>query len=235
MNTIFFDLDGTLLPMDAKSFEHVYFNGLCKVLPEFAPDQLIKSVWAGTKAMINNDGSTTNRLAFADTFSKLTGIDFFEAEPRFEEYYRTRFQDCIHACQPTELSRNIVHILQEKGYKVVIATNPLFPQIATYSRLNWLGLSPEEFSLVTTYENSHYAKPNPAYYQEICQKLSLNPADCLMVGNDAAEDGAALKIGMPVLLVTDCLMNTNNIPTDSFMEKTLDEVLEWAKQLPACL
>lgn len=235
MNTIFFDLDGTLLPMDAKSFEHAYFNGLCKVLPELAPDHLIKSVWAGTKAMINNDGSTTNRLAFADTFSKLTGIDFFEAEPRFEEYYRTGFQDCIHACQLTELSRNIVHILQEKGYKVVIATNPLFPQIATYSRLNWLGLSPEEFSLVTTYENSHYAKPNPAYYQEICQKLSLNPADCLMVGNDAAEDGAALKIGMPILLVTDCLINADNIPTGFFMEKTLGEVLEWAKELPACL
>lgn len=234
MNTIFFDLDGTLLPMDAKTFEHMYFNGLCKVLPEFIPDHLIKAVWAGTKAMISNDGSRTNRLAFADTFSKLTGIDFFEAEPRFEEYYRTGFQECIHACRPTDLSKNIIHTLTEKGYKIVIATNPLFPQVATYSRLNWLGLSPDEFALVTTYEDSHYAKPNPAYYQEICQKLSLHPADCLMVGNDTKEDGAALGTGMPVLLVTDCLINSDNAPTDPFAEKTLQEVLEWAKQLPAC-
>lgn len=235
MNTIFFDLDGTLLPMDAKQFESAYFKGLCRVLPEFAPEQLIKAVWAGTKAMVKNDGSRTNRLAFADTFSSLTGMDFFENEPRFEEYYRTGFQECIHACSPTALSGEIVHTLKEKGYRIVIATNPLFPQIATYSRLRWLGLSPEEFDLVTTYENSHYAKPNPSYYQEICQKLSLNPADCLMVGNDAAEDGAALSIGMPVLLITDCFINTNEIPTDSFSKKTLQELSEWAKKLPNCL
>ncbi|MGN0506492.1 MAG: HAD family hydrolase [Lachnospiraceae bacterium] len=234
MNTVFFDLDGTLLPMDTRQFESAYFKGLCRAVPELSPEKLTEYIWAGTKSMVKNDGSRTNRIAFADTFSKLSGLNFFENEPRFEDYYRTGFQECVHSCRPTAISSEIVHTLKEKGYRVVVATNPLFPQVATYSRLNWLGLSSEEFALVTTYENSHFAKPNPAYYEEICRTLSLNPSDCVMIGNDVAEDGAASSIGIPVVLVTDCLINAKNLPTDSYTLKTLRGVLEWAEQLPVC-
>ena len=40
-STILFDLDGTLLPMDMKEFERAYFGGLCRAIPEMAPQELI--------------------------------------------------------------------------------------------------------------------------------------------------------------------------------------------------
>ena len=93
------------------------------------------------------------------------------------------------------------------GLRAILATNPLFPAAATLSRIRWAGMEPEDFEWVTTYENSSYCKPNPQYYQEILERTGLKPEECLMVGNDAVEDTAALAIGIPVFLLTDCLIN----------------------------
>ena len=55
---ILFDLDGTLLPMDNNVFVKGYFKELAKKLSPIGlePDKLIETVWAGTKAMVKNDG-----------------------------------------------------------------------------------------------------------------------------------------------------------------------------------
>ncbi len=87
---------------------------------------------------------------------------------------------------------------------------------------------------MTTFENSHFAKPNPRYYLEVCEKLGVAPKDCVMVGNDVEEDGCAASLGMEVLLVKDWLLNARNLPTEGFQTGTLADVLEWAKSLPPC-
>ena len=97
--------------------------------------------------------------------------------------------------------------LRDAGYELVLATNPIFPQVATYSRLRWAGFQPEDFSLITTYENSTSCKPNLAYYQEILQKIGRAPSECLMVGNDVTEDLCVRELGMEAFLLTDCLIN----------------------------
>ena len=96
------------------------------------------------------------------------------------------------------------------GYDVALATNPIFPSIATRKRISWTGLSYDDFSLVTTYENSSYCKPNLKYYEEILNKLGYKPEECLMVGNDVVEDMIAKKLGMKVFLLPNCLINKNN-------------------------
>ena len=101
----------------------------------------------------------------------------------------------------------MVRQAQEAGWRTVLATNPIFPQTATASRIRWAGLAPEDFECYTTYENTSYSKPNPLYYQDLCQRLGLAPTQCLMVGNDVDEDMVAARIGMSVFLLTDCLIN----------------------------
>lgn len=120
--------------------------------------------------------------------------------------------------------------LKEKGFKLILATNPIFPAVATESRIKWAGLDRNDFELYTTYENSHYCKPNPAYYSEILKKLSLNPSDCLMVGNDAAEDTAAKAVGIEVFLLTDCLINKNGIDISEYPNGGFKELLEYIEK-----
>ena len=109
------------------------------------------------------------------------------------------------------------------GLRLILATNPIFPQTAIESRIRWAGLEPSDFVWITTYENSRYCKPNPEYYNEILSKLNLQPEECLMVGNDVTEDMVARKVGMNVFLLTDCLINKerqdiNQYPRGSYMQ-----------------
>ena len=102
--------------------------------------------------------------------------------------------------------------LKQLGLKIIIATNPFFPKIATHQRITWAGLNPNDFALVTTYENSRFCKPNLAYYQDILDKFGLKADECIMVGNDMGEDMIAQKLGLKVFLLTDQLINDDNLP-----------------------
>ena len=63
ITTILFDLDGTLLPMDQEAFTTGYFKFLAKKLAPYGyePKSLVDAIWAGTAAMVKNDGSTVRQ------------------------------------------------------------------------------------------------------------------------------------------------------------------------------
>ena len=219
ITTVLFDLDGTLLPMDADLFAKHYFKGLCaKMAPYgYAPDALVNAIWAGTKAMVTNDGSCTCETAFWDKFASILGEDVREREPDFADYYANEFQAVQKVCGYNPEAARLVRDLKLAGYRVVLATNPLFPPIATQSRARWAGLEPNTFELVTTYDNSRYCKPNPAYYKEILDKIGVSAEECIMVGNDVKEDMvAASKLGIQTFLLTDWLLNKDQLDTSAY-------------------
>lgn len=114
---------------------------------------------------------------------------------------------------------------------MVLATNPIFPAVATRKRVVWAGLSVNDFELVTTYENSHSCKPNPAYYREILQKIGVSSEACLMVGNDVTEDMVAKTLGMKVFLLTDCLINKDNLDISRYPNGGYDELIAYIQNL----
>ena len=212
IKTVMFDLDGTLLPMDQDQFTKYYFGLLAKKLAPYGynAEQLVSGIWAGTAAMVKNNGSCTNEEAFWKKFCALMGEKVLEDKPLFEEFYRVEFQGARASCGFAPQAAGLVKKLKAAGYRVLLATNPIFPAIATESRIRWAGLEPEDFELYTTYENACRCKPNPDYYRDILSSMKLDPTECLMVGNDATEDTAAELAGMQVFLLTDCLINKEN-------------------------
>lgn len=209
LKAILFDLDGTLLPMDQDTFVKYYFGGLCKKLVPygFEPNALVKNIWAGTKVMIGNDGSDTNEAVFWKFFQTTYGEDILKYEPIFREFYANEFQAVKNVCGFDSESAKVIQYVKEQGYRIILATNPIFPAVATHSRIHWAGLNKEDFEWITTYENSHYAKPNPKYYEEILSQANLKPEECLMVGNDVKEDMVAATLGMKVFLLTNDLID----------------------------
>jgi len=229
MKTVLFDLDGTLLPMDQDVFVRAYFGGLAKKLAPlgYEPEKLVRSIYAGVAAMVQNDGSCPNEEAFWNCFCGIYGTDARKDEPVFAEYYANDFQKVREVCGYDPRAKEIVQLLREKGCTVVLATNPLFPAIATESRIRWAGLEPSDFALYTTYENSRFCKPNPDYYREILGKLRLDPAECIMVGNDVGEDMIAAGLGMKVFLLTDCLINKSGKDLSRLPQGSFDELAEF--------
>ncbi len=218
ITTVLFDLDGTLLPMDQDVFTKRYFELLAaKLAPHgYEAQALVKGIWAGTAAMVKNDGKKSNEAVFWEDFSRRYGEKVLEDLPLFDEFYRTDFNRAQDACGFTPLAAQTLALCRTLGLRTALATNPIFPETATRSRIRWAGLEPEEFELYTTYENSSYCKPNPAYYTQITQRLGLAPEECLMVGNDVAEDMVAQTLGMQVFLLTDCLINKQNAELSAY-------------------
>ena len=220
IDTVLFDLDGTLLPMDQDAFIQKYMAALgAKMAPYgFEPKALVAAVWKGTGAMTGNDGTKTNEQAFWDRFSGLCGRDMREFEPVFQEFYASEFVAAKAACGFAPEAAQIIRMLKEKGVTVVLATNPLFPPIATNQRIRWAGLNREDFSLVTTYDNSCFCKPNLEYYRQILAKIGKDGANCLMVGNDVHEDMVARELGMEVFLLTHSLLNREGMDISGYSQ-----------------
>lgn len=232
IKNILFDLDGTLLPMDQDKFANGYFRRLVKKLAPlgYEPQKTVDGIWAGTAAMVKNDGKRTNEEAFWIKFEEIFGERVNNDKPVFDDYYRNEFNEVKSDCGFNPAAAETVRKLKEKGFKLILATNPIFPAVATESRIEWAGLDKKDFELYTAYENSHYCKPNPAYYSEIIEKLSLNPSECLMVGNDATEDTAANELGIEVFLLTDCLINKKGIDISRYPNGGFDELLEYIEK-----
>ena len=233
IKTVLFDLDGTLLPMDQELFTKAYFRTLSAKLAPFGydPEALVKGIWTGTAAMVNNDGSRTNEQAFWDTFCALFGEGVRQDEPHFEEYYREDFQKVKEACGFAPEAAEVVALCREKGWQMVLATNPIFPAVATESRIHWAGLQPEDFAFYTTYENSCHCKPNLAYYRDILAKINCRPEECLMVGNDVGEDMVAKTLGMHTFLLTDCLINKGNADIAAYAKGGFEELITFLKTM----
>ena len=128
------------------------------------------------------------------------------------------------------MAEEAVKRVRSLGLIPVLATNPIFPAVATRARIGWAGLNREDFALVTTYENSRHCKPNPAYYQDILEELGLSPEECVMVGNDATEDLAAAKLGIPVFLLTDCLINKHGTDLTELPHGGFDELMAYLQE-----
>lgn len=234
LDTILFDLDGTLLPMEQGTFIDTYFALLAKRVSAlgYDPKLFLKALWEGTTAMLYNDGTLSNSERFWQTFYKLFGATSTDLEAALADFYVTDFNEARAILSPQPSLRPLLDHLRARGYGITLATNPVFPYVAAQSRLGWIGLSPADFDYVSTYENSRYCKPHPGYYQGILAHLGKEPAQCLMIGNSPADDMAAIDLGISVFLLTDHLENARNTPLGDYPQGGFASLEAYLRALP---
>lgn len=212
INTILFDLDATLLPMDMDVFVQKYFQEMGIMFHDLIDGrELAKHVMECTELMVKNTEDRRNEEVFFTRFAELIDGDVAVYQARFEEFYDTRFLNARSSTYQSEPMIKAVKLLQDKGYTLVLATNPLFPMKANHHRINWAGLSPDDFSYISSFESNKYCKPNLEYYREVLSEINRSPEECMMVGNDALEDMIAAKLGIKTYLIEDHMLNKHNI------------------------
>jgi FMN phosphatase YigB (HAD superfamily) len=208
LGAVLFDLDGTLLDIDLDTFFREYFAALGPVVAEvlgMGADTRpgIDAVLQGTEAMSLPHPGLTNREAFNARFSELTGadLDLEKYALAFERFYVDVFPTLKGTMGPRPGARGAVRLALDLGLRVAIATNPIFPRSAIDERLRWAGVADLPVHLVTSYENMHASKPQPAYYLEVAKMLGVAPNAALMVGDDSVLDMSAADVGMSTFYV----------------------------------
>jgi len=231
-NTVLFDLDGTLLPINGEAFEAIYFKGLSSYfLDKYEPKEFIKLIWTATKAMVLDTSSKTNEEAFMDALQALVNEDITWMQERFNQFYLNEFDQIKIAVTPNPSIQKAVKLLKEKGYRLIIATNPMFPKIAIEKRIEWTGCDRNDFEYVTSFEKNHYCKPQLKFYEEVLSDLNLDASQCLMVGNDINEDMIVSKLNMSTYLITNHVIQDTIIPDSVNYSGNYDDFYQFVKDL----
>ena len=234
IKAVLFDLDGTLLPVDTSLFLKTYFGLLAKKMAAngYDPAHFTKALFAGTDAMMKNDGTVTNEQLFWRVFGSFYAEGEMPPIALFDEFYEKDFPLTRTVCQADARPRAIVDAVKAKGLPVVLATAPGFPVVAAETRMGYSGLVPSDFVLCTTFENSSYFKPNEAYYLDIAKRIGCDPTECLMVGNDVDDDIVpAMAIGMKTFLLTEYLINKKDADIRAYEHGGYDELLRYVEGL----
>lgn len=204
ITTLFFDLDGTLLQMDEEAFIPLYFKSISAYMGQFGlnGEKLLKTIAKGTKAMFANDGSMTNEERFWTTTADAFDPQLRTYEDKFTKYYQTQFDECIAVCQKVPHAEELVKHAKALGFRIVCASNPVFPKVAMRQRLKWAGIDPDLFDWITSYDTSSFSKSDPRFFGDTCTRLGLKPEECLMLGNNPVEDANSAKAGLHFQLVS---------------------------------
>ena len=190
--TLLLDLDDTLLSNDIDLFIKGYLKELSIAFaPLVAPEKMLPAMQKAIQAMLQKQfpGGTLENT-FDRVFYREIGIDKNHFLDTIAYFYREIYPRLQPITAPRPAAIDLVHRAISRGWTVVVATNPLFPATAIHQRLAWAGLPVERvpFTLVTTYENSHFCKPNSAYYAEILARLRWPEGPVAMVGNSLSDD-----------------------------------------------
>lgn len=229
IKAILFDLDGTLLPMDLKTFQLTSGRLFCEkmIAHGYDPEKLGEAQWSGIHAMSSNDGSRTNEEAYFARMREIYGPEIEKDVPLFYEYYENEFDRVKAVCGFNPQSGPAVQKVKDMGFRLVMATNAWFTRAGIEARLRWAGVDSSLFEFMTLMENSHFCKPKLGYYQEILDRLQLPAEECLMVGNDVQEDMVAEQLGMKVFLMTDDLINRDGSDISRYPQGGFEDLMEY--------
>lgn len=228
--TLLIDLDDTLLPHSTERFLPEYLNALSVHLSELAHPEKVQGLLLGAtyEAMKNDDPAVTIKHAFDNSFYPNLGTTHDQMQNSLQDFYTNIHPTLSPITSPESDIVDVLNKCLEKGFNIAIATNPIFPQIATYERLRWAGLAPEDYpyALISTYENFHFSKPAPAYYMELMAQLGWPDSQVVMVGDDQAMDiMPAQQIGLPTYWVTNDY--TKKSCTNRHGSGPFEDLLSW--------
>ncbi len=231
---VLLDLDGTLLNIDMDNFIQAYLEKLADKFKTMVSKEIfVQLLFNATGEMVgNSDPAKKNEQVFYDHFCAGISQTYDRIEPIIKDFYINDFPPLSCWGKEHPYSEAVIRAAEEKGLKLVLATNPIFPAAATLERLRWSGLSKSSFDYVTTMENMHFCKPNPGYYFEIASIIGCAPENCLMAGNDTLEDLSASKAGMDTFLVEDFILDRSENEPECSYRGSLSDLAAFIRQIP---
>lgn len=204
IQAVFFDLDGTLIDIDIELFVTGYLNRLTEQMSEWAePARATRVLHQAVAAMFaNKDPDKSLEVVLHEVLQQELSMDPLDYQGCLERFCRKSLDSLSPLVKGHPLSSQLINISHARGWKVALATNPIFPRVVVDARLSWGNLRSDAFNHVCSYETEHYCKPDPLFFEEQLDRMQVSADACLMIGNDALHDMSASQVGIRTCLLT---------------------------------
>lgn len=204
IRAVLFDLDGTLIDVDMQLFIPAYLRRLADRLePHAAPRQTLRTLNAAVMAMLGKtDGEHSLEELLRIMLANELQLDWADYQAGLAACCDNDLEALRPLVRPHPLARALVEACLSRGWRVALATNPVFPRAVIDARLVWGGLDDLPFQPVTSYETSRLCKPHSGFFTDLLGELDLPPQACLMIGNDTLHDLSAGRAGLATCLLT---------------------------------
>lgn len=231
------DLDDTLLKNNFEDFLPHYLDLFSETVADtIEPKRFVKALLHSTRMMFeNHQPDCTLMEVFKASFLPSLNIEQNEFIHFADKFYKEKFPELQYLTEVKTDAVKLVKISQNRGYKISISTNPLFPYTAIEQRLNWAGLSPTQYTyeIISSYEKFHFAKPNPAYFAELMAQIGWPSGQVLVIGDDLKRDiDSAGKLGLPTYWVTPDSVTKPVYNNEATASGPLSQLLDWLDSTP---
>ena len=229
--TLLLDLDDTLLDNDMDTFIPAYLGALGHHLGSRIDVRKLAPVMMNATGEMfqNTQVDRTLKAAFDPHFYPALGITEAEIRPEIEQFYADVFPALRDVTKPRAQTVPLIAEAERRGWRVAIATNPLFPRAAIRHRLAWAGIpaAQHDFAIVPSYEHFHFAKPNPAFFAELLGRIGWPEGAILMAGNDPDHDiRGASQMGLATFWISNGQPYPEGFPLPTASGE-LDDLLPW--------
>lgn len=210
VKTLLVDLDGTLLASrDLGLRAEFIVRVLCRVSRVAGPRVAWRALRATAKALerparpAGGDGPVlTNSRRAGDAFARELRLSGEDGDRLVQDVIGAVFPKLARHFYPVPGAVQFLEWAKPR-YRLVLATNPVWPLAQVELRLAWAGIDPGMFSAITHAGRMSACKPSAEYYSEVLAQEGLEAGECLLIGDDPRKDLPAVRVGIPVYLLSD--------------------------------
>ncbi len=230
ITTLLFDLDGTLVDMKRVGLAlRLMARAVWRYSGAIRPWRFRKAMKEAIERMQHHGTDKTNYQVFVETLGRYSAKPVEELDRRSRLLVSHDFAKMGKRFRPIPGARETLLLGRRLGYRVVLATNPVWPLAAVRMRLEWGGLGDFPFDYITHSEIMTRCKPDPAYYRQLLDRVAAEPSRCLMIGNDPRKDLPAKDAGIWTFLVR---RDGEKTPDDPRLDGwgPLEDLRDWLKR-----
>lgn len=204
VRTLLVDLDGTLLASyDPLVRIEFIIRTLWRVRKHGGLRVAVRSLKAVTQALEHPQASERHLLNAergARAFARETGLALEQADRVLRDEVGAVFPRLERYFFPVPGARDFIRWAQPR-YRMILATNPVWPIEQVLLRLKWAGIDPGVFASITHSGRMHACKPSETYYSELLEQEGLAAHECALVGDDVRKDLPATRVGISVFIL----------------------------------
>ena len=233
IDTLLLDLDGTLLDIDMMAFLRRYFTLLATPFPGAGSRERFRHLMLGAvrRMMDNLDPARRLDSIFLEEIAPGLGESPEAVREKFRVCHLSDLEGLRHVTRTVPAAGKLVESALRLGYRLVLATNPVFFPEAIAARLRWAGLRESDFHFISSSENMHFCKPHREYFMEVLRRSGATAGQAVMAGNDPDKDMPAATAGLDTFLVH--LHRPSDWDGGAQRRGRLEDVLAWIEELGA--